>query len=208
LIAYFFASIKLAFFFCARRIVMANGADELRSLLADAIGAATGAVQLAQSVKDWAITLCINDVLYISGLEIETNAPLTARVLADALQRRIWQDYGLDVGDLLDAESVRRATKKEALRIVGDRLGVRGGAADIAQAIKTEVREQLRAAAAGGDAELLAAMKVGQRAIDDAARAAVPKDSGSIKNTSEKAKKNRERQEKYRASHKRVWVAA
>jgi hypothetical protein len=186
---------------------MEEGAEQARAVLTDSIGLATGAVKLAQNVKEFVINVLVADALLIAGLEVEPFAPLTERVLADAIAKKIEQEYGLKVGDLLDAESVKRNLRSEALRVVGDRLGVGGSVRDIADALKARVREELKNAARNGDVDVLEAIGVGQRAIDDAERAAkADYASQQARNFSAAAEKNRERQARYRAAHRRKWV--
>ena len=187
---------------------MGQLADDARALLAEAIGVGTGAVKLARETKEAVINLFVVDALITYGLELERGDALTAEALALAVNRKIFAEYGIDVGNLLDADSVRSALKKEALRAVGERLGVEGGSRDIAAAFKSSVRNTLLEAVASGDAEVLSAISVGQRAIEDAVRNSEPNlESQQVKNTSEAGEKNRERQARYRAAHKRVWVA-
>lgn len=189
---------------------MSENIDLARDVLVTAIDAARGVVQLPRKAKDFVIERLIADELIARDLMDESQrlSPLTPRALADALNRKIFADYGIDVGDLLDAESVKRALKKEALRIVADRLGVDGGKKAMAQALRSRVRDELIKAARSGDTEILEAIYVGARAVEDAERSSKPDlESQAISNFSEAGEKNRERQARYRANHKRVWVA-
>lgn len=188
---------------------MSEPLNEARQYLVGLIEVGTKAVKLTQEAKNFVIDRIINHELIERGLldESERFNPVTPRAIADALSRKIFADYEIDVGDLLDAESVKRALKREALRVVGDRLGVSGGAKSIAGALRSRVRLELINAARSGETEILEAIAVGQRSIDDAQRSAeVNTESQSIRNFTQAGEKNRERQARYRASHQRVWV--
>lgn len=186
---------------------MGSFADDARQALAEFVGSAADIVRLSRDLRGRVANLLIVDQLQAAGLEIEPGVQLTPRVIADAVRAKVLNDYGLDCGDLLDQDSVKKSMRREALRVVGDQLGVQGTQREIAQALKAAVVQQLRDAAASGDAEFLAAMAVGENKIAEALRASKAEDSQSIKNFSEAAEKNRERQARYRANHKRVWIA-
>lgn len=185
---------------------MAEYSEEARQFLTDSINASAGVVKLAQDGKDYVIELLVTEALIAKGWDLERGQLLTERALADALNKKIFADYGIDVGDLLDRESVRRATRTEALRVIGERLGVQGSASDVARAMRSAVQAELRAAARAGDSEIFSAINLGQRAIDDAVRSAKVGDYKEVTNTTSEGEKNRNRQATYRANHKRIWV--
>ena len=186
---------------------MGTWADDAKQALAEAIGSAADVVRLSRDMRGKLANLLLVEQLNLAGLDIESGQQLTPRAIADALNRKFFNEYGIDVGDLLDSESVKRATKKEALRVVGERLGVQGGVADIARVLKARVYADLVAAARAGDDEILQAIGVSERAIAEAERAAQSNiERQQIRDGSEAGQKNRDRQARYRANHKRVWV--
>ena len=182
-------------------------ADQARQALAEFVGSAADVVRMTRDIRERLANLLIIDQLQEAGLDIEQGTPLTARVLADALRKKILDEHGIDCGDLLDQDSVKRSLRREALRVVGEQLGVTGSQVEIAQALRSAVVQLLRDAAAAGDEELLEAMAVGENKIAEALRAAEADDAKEIKDFSEAGEKNRARQERYRASHQRVWIA-
>ncbi len=180
-------------------------ADEAKQALAEFIGATADIVRLSSEFRADLANSLVLEVLQRQGLDVQS---LSARGLADAMRAKIQEEYDIDVGDLLDRDSVKSNLRKEALRIVGERLGVGGTQSEIAEALRSRVYDQLITAVEGGDPELLDAVGVGASRIAELQRAAEAEPWPTpIRNFTEKGEKNRERQARYRASHKRVWVA-
>jgi hypothetical protein len=186
---------------------MGTLADEAKQYIAEIVGAAADVVRLGRSARNYIADLLIIDQLNAAGLEIEPGTALTPEVIAEAMRAKIEAEYGIDVGNILDADSVKRSLRTEALRLVAERLGVEPTQAGIAREMRSQVSTMLRDAVANGDADVLQAVGLGESRIEEALRAASADEWPTpISNFSEKAEKSRERQARYRASHKRVWV--
>lgn len=181
--------------------------DQASQLVAELLGVATDTIRFTRDAKNEVMNLLAVEVMNVAGLEIEAGSSLSAQSISDAIRAKILNLYGFDSGDLLDPESVKATMRREALRQVGESLGVGGTQSEIVSSLRGAVRSQVRAAVDSGDGDFLAAVAVGQSRIDDLARALNKNEWPTpITNETARGQKNRDKQARYRATHKRVWV--
>lgn len=159
------------------------------------------------AVKDFAADYMTDKALRFGlermGVSVPESEPVNAEAIGRALGVMLAGETGIEVGNLLDPASVRQALRVEAVRLTAEKLGLSGvkTADQIADKLAGDVRALVQGAADGSDGELLAAVKVSEWAAELARRGAVREIQAS---TRPDAANNRERQRRYRDTHKRV----
>lgn len=184
-----------------------GGGDGAAEVIRGTVAAWLWAADQAGKVRDFAADYLTDKALRFGlermGVTVPDGEPVNAETIGKALGLMLAAETGIEVGNVLDAASVRAALRAEALRVVADQLGVQGaGSVDgIAAALAGDVRAYVDKAARGEDAEILEAVKVTDWAQELARRGAVRVLPAS---TRPDAAKNRERQERWRQNNRRV----
>lgn len=180
-----------------------SAADVIRGTVAAWLWAAEQAGKVRDFAADYMADKALRLGLERMGVKVPDGEPVTAESIGRALGAMLAESTGLEVGNVLDADSVRAALKGEALRLTEEQLGVKGAKSPegIAAALAGDVRQFVEKAAQGGDAELLEAVKVSGWAQEVARRGAVRVMPGS---TRPDAAANRARQDRWRGRNRRV----
>lgn len=184
-----------------------GGGDGAAEVIRNTVAAWLWAAEQAGKVRNFATEYLTDKAMRLGleqmGVTVPDGEPVTAENIGWALGNMIAQETGLSVGNVLDAASVRAALRAEALRLTAEQLGI-GEAKSvegIADALAGDVRAFVDKAARGEDAEMLEAVKVSDWATELARRGAVRVNPAS---TRPDAANNRERQDRFRGTHRRV----
>lgn len=155
----------------------------------------------------------IKDVFAKMGLDIDPeNGGLNAGAITDAINAGPLGGSGIELSNVFDKDALKRDLVKVALKQASDAFGLEiNGLSldDIKLEIKTqvsrEVMEQVRAGA-GELAESAKDLVDLVRQIDAYKKAKEKGEAGPNLLMTKEAINNRERQARYRAAHKRVWM--
>lgn len=140
------------------------------------------------------------------GLVVPVGGPINQDTIAEAVQQGLLGDLGFK--NLFDKEQIQADVKRIALEKAGQIYGYEGGKGveGLREKIISEVIRQVKEEIEAGAGDYVAAATDSAMALKALAK---PKDENwnTPSDLSEKGRKNRERQAKYRASNKRKWVA-
>lgn len=145
-------------------------------------------------------------VLDARGIPLNLDGEVTRETITQAINAAVMPE-GVTFENLFDSEAVKRDVRRIAIEKAGQAFGFDGVAT--AQGLKDKVfalvvaEVQSDIAAGGGDyLDAARSLVKEQRLID----LPPPKDWQAPRKFTQKAVKNRERQARFRASSKRVWI--
>lgn len=145
-------------------------------------------------------------VLDARGIPLDLDGEVNQQTITEAINVGVMPE-GVRFENLFDKDQIKRDIKRIALEQAASQFGFEGSTEPsvIRRQIIDKITAEVRAEISAGGGEFMDAAKglaETQRLIDRPE----PKDWQKIRNFSDKAEKNRARQEAYRASHNRKWV--
>lgn len=145
-------------------------------------------------------------VLDARGIPLDLDGEVSQQTITQAINVAVMPD-GVTFENLFDKLAVKRDVKRMALAYAAESFGFEGSSDPdvLKKKIIEDVMREVRQDIAAGQGEYVDAAKglaLVQRVIDKPE----PFDWQKVRNFSNKAEKNRERQERWRASNKRKWV--
>ena len=158
----------------------------------------------------------IKDAFAEMGLDIDPSDGINAQTLTAAINNGPLAGSGVELTNIFDRESIKRDLKRLALVHAAQSMGLKLTSLtteSVQEALKAHAAEIVREEIAmGGDLLDAAPDLVAIVKMIDAARKGYKNEAGETVSEkpllmSEAAINNRERQAKYRANHRRVWVA-
>ena len=156
------------------------------------------------AVKNSLKIAAINAAFGAMGLELDIEN-ITSNSLGRAVGRVLASSTGIDSVDVFDADELRAALIKQGTKKIIEQLGGSGSGLDALEGLlEREIRKNIAEAARGANSDVLAAANVSNGRIAYFARAA-RSEQRRLKQD-DKSVSNRQRQAKYRASHRKVWV--
>lgn len=140
------------------------------------------------------------------GIPLNLDGEVNHETITQAINAAVMPE-GVEFSNLFDNDAVKSDVRRIGLAYAAEAYGYEGGlsASQLRERITSEiVREVLDDISAGGGEYMDAALGLvaAQRLIDKPE----PKKWNVPRVFTVKAEKNRERQARYRASHKRVWI--
>lgn len=166
-------------------------------------------LEVADSFERFKGTLksaAMNAALAAIGLDIDVNN-VTSESIGKAIGQQVSDASGLPSVNVFDADAVRAMLIKQGCALILAELGVSAEPSvnGVAKAIEGLVTAELRAAASDGDGGILSAVYVSQERIQNLKRSA-GLDYTKPRKFDKKAVSNRERQARYRETHRKVFV--
>lgn len=157
--------------------------------------------------KSWAAQKLSDEAFKValSLMGVDIAGDVTIDNIGIALGRKILKETGLDLGNVLDGENVRVKVERAGLKRVIKELGIDAPATreGLADALKVVIRRDI--AAKVGDGEALSLVRdMGSTDDVEAIKSAMKKREKPLIDT-KAARQNRERQARFRKSHKRVY---
>lgn len=158
----------------------------------------------------------IKDAFAEMGLDIDPSDGINAQTLTAAINNGPLAGSGVELTNIFDRESIKRDLKRLALVHAAQSMGLKLTSLtteSVQEALKAHAAEIVREEIAmGGDLLDAAPDLVAIVKMIDAARKGYKNEAGETVSEkpllmSDAAINNRERQAKYRANHRRVWVA-
>lgn len=180
---------------------LSNFVREVLSVL-DIIGLAKdGATQYVEKEIG---AVAAQQALNAMGINLNISDGTTKKDISEAIDRDLLGSIGFT--NIFDADAVRADARRVALNSASDAFGYeRGLSVDgLKRAIVSELAAEIRGQINAKSGEYFEAAPDSGLATSIINRE--KKDSREIKNFSRSGEKNRERQARYRASHKRVWI--
>lgn len=180
---------------------------QIAGLLAGYSAAELYASEVTDDVKSALGKFALFQALRAMGLELPIGGELTQVTITEAINRDLLGGQ-LDFKNLFDRNQVRSDMKRLAVEKAGQLYGYDGGAgvAGLRDKVIATVLADIREQAARGSGDYVAAAKYLEstgRLIQSVGQA----QSNAPSDLSTKGEKNRARQARYRASHKRTWKA-
>lgn len=158
----------------------------------------------------------IKDAFAEMGLDIDPSDGINAQTLTAAINNGPLAGSGVELTNIFDREAIKRDLKRLALMHAAQSMGLKLTSLtteSVQEALKAHAAEIVREEIAmGGDLIDAAPDLVAIVKMIDAARKGYKNEAGETVSEkpllmSDAAINNRERQAKYRANHRRVWVA-
>lgn len=158
----------------------------------------------------------IKDAFAEMGLDIDPSDGINAQTLTAAINNGPLAGSGVELTNIFDREAIKRDLKRLALVHAAQSMGLKLTSLtteSVQEALKAHAAEIVREEIAmGGDLIDAAPDLVAIVKMIDAARKGYKNEAGETVSEkpllmSDAAINNRERQAKYRANHRRVWVA-
>ena len=141
------------------------------------------------------------------GIPLNLDGDVNQETITAAINAAVMPE-GVAFTNLFDREAVRSDVKRMALEYAASTFGFEGGASPegLRDAIISEIRGEVLADIRAGAGEYIDAAR-GLVAVQKLIDAPEPFDWQAPRKFTQKAIKNRERQERFRAANVRVWVA-
>jgi hypothetical protein len=148
----------------------------------------------------------MNAALAAIGLDIDVNN-VTSESIGKAIGQQVSDASGMPAVNVFDAGAVRAMLLKEGCGLILQDLGVSGERSidGLALAVEKLVTAELKQAAAGDGEGVLSAVNVSAERLQKMKRKQGV-DYNVPRKFDKKSVSNRERQAKFRESHKRVWI--